>query len=307
MESNPNFIHIGPTKTGTTWLQVQLSKHPDIWLPPVKEVNYFWGSGKHFKKKFFLARIKQKVIGTLDIKWRITYSKFRFKFYCSNVNQLSLRAAWWDFKYVFFPRNPSWYKALFPAGTTLITGDISPRYAGLGEKEIQKIAKELPQVKVIISLRNPIERYWSYVQMAVLKNSGKDIDEIPTNRFYEEFKKMYEQCRDYSSLVSKWSKYLSNENIKIVYFDLLEEDPNGFLDEILNFINADPQRFQNRNELAVKVNEGVGLSIPEELLDYLLDLHEAHIVNWANRTRHKYALNWMEKLKAYKKKSPQIF
>lgn len=41
LEYAPNFLVIAPAKTGTTWLSQNLSCHPDIYIPPVKEVKFF--------------------------------------------------------------------------------------------------------------------------------------------------------------------------------------------------------------------------------------------------------------------------
>lgn len=41
MHAPPDFIGIGAPKAGTTWLYYQLKDHPDLWLPPVKELHYF--------------------------------------------------------------------------------------------------------------------------------------------------------------------------------------------------------------------------------------------------------------------------
>ncbi|TKK67978.1 sulfotransferase domain-containing protein [Ilyomonas limi] len=37
----PNFLVIGVEKGGTTWLHAQLKKHPDVFLPPTKEIHFF--------------------------------------------------------------------------------------------------------------------------------------------------------------------------------------------------------------------------------------------------------------------------
>ena len=41
MKYTPDFIVIGAEKSGTTWLYNQLSRHPDIGLPPTKELHFF--------------------------------------------------------------------------------------------------------------------------------------------------------------------------------------------------------------------------------------------------------------------------
>jgi hypothetical protein len=37
----PNFVAVGPPRSGTTSLYAQLKKHPQVFLPELKEVNYF--------------------------------------------------------------------------------------------------------------------------------------------------------------------------------------------------------------------------------------------------------------------------
>jgi hypothetical protein len=37
----PNFIYIGTGKAGSTWLFQALQRHPEVYLTPVKETNYF--------------------------------------------------------------------------------------------------------------------------------------------------------------------------------------------------------------------------------------------------------------------------
>ena len=37
----PDFLCIGAQKSGTTWLYHNLKQHPQVWLPPVKELHYF--------------------------------------------------------------------------------------------------------------------------------------------------------------------------------------------------------------------------------------------------------------------------
>ncbi|MGE0611353.1 MAG: sulfotransferase domain-containing protein, partial [Hyphomicrobiales bacterium] len=39
--AKPDFLVIGAQKCGTTWLQEMLHQHPDVFVPEIKEVNYF--------------------------------------------------------------------------------------------------------------------------------------------------------------------------------------------------------------------------------------------------------------------------
>lgn len=39
--AEPNFLIIGAEKSGTTWLYDRLRRHPDVFMPEVKEIHYF--------------------------------------------------------------------------------------------------------------------------------------------------------------------------------------------------------------------------------------------------------------------------
>jgi len=41
MPSFPDFLVIGAQKAGTTWLFQNLRMHPQVWLPPEKEIHFF--------------------------------------------------------------------------------------------------------------------------------------------------------------------------------------------------------------------------------------------------------------------------
>ncbi len=41
MARKPNLIIAGAQKSGTSWLHAKLRQHPDVFMPPLKELNYF--------------------------------------------------------------------------------------------------------------------------------------------------------------------------------------------------------------------------------------------------------------------------
>lgn len=45
----PNFLIIGAEKAGTTWLYGRLRRHPDIFMPDVKELHYFNGKNSNLE------------------------------------------------------------------------------------------------------------------------------------------------------------------------------------------------------------------------------------------------------------------
>ena len=97
----PQFLGLGVQKGGTTTLQRLLEQHPQVWLPPEKELQFF-----------------------------------------------SLHYA----------RGPQWYASCFakaPAGQCC--GDITPYYLFHPEAP-RRIAELLPEARLIVLLRDPVER-----------------------------------------------------------------------------------------------------------------------------------------------------
>ena len=56
----PDFLVIGGQKCGTTWLQDNLEQHPQIWLPPTKEVHYFDRGNPPLLKRLFSTTKRMK-------------------------------------------------------------------------------------------------------------------------------------------------------------------------------------------------------------------------------------------------------
>ena len=63
----PDFLGIGAQKAATSWLDSILRNHPDVWLPPVKELHY-WSDADWVRDPKILDRLR----GThpADVRWR---------------------------------------------------------------------------------------------------------------------------------------------------------------------------------------------------------------------------------------------
>jgi len=62
----PNFLHLGPGKSGSTWLHETLIHHPDVWLSEAKDLYYFSrypDRGRDWYLGHFAAAGDQPVVG----------------------------------------------------------------------------------------------------------------------------------------------------------------------------------------------------------------------------------------------------
>lgn len=65
----PNFLHVGPTKSGTTWLYQVLARHPEVLLSPAKDLYFFnrcYDRGPDwYREQFRGAGPQHRVIGEI--------------------------------------------------------------------------------------------------------------------------------------------------------------------------------------------------------------------------------------------------
>ncbi len=65
----PDFIFIGPSKTGSTWIFELLKAHPDVFVPLAKDIYFFdqfFGKGIQWYSKHFEAAQPGQIIGELS-------------------------------------------------------------------------------------------------------------------------------------------------------------------------------------------------------------------------------------------------
>lgn len=65
----PNFLYIGPNKSGSTWLYYALKQHPEIFVPSSKELfffDFFYDKGWRWYESYFKDAAPYKVISELS-------------------------------------------------------------------------------------------------------------------------------------------------------------------------------------------------------------------------------------------------
>lgn len=144
----PDFLGIGATKSGTSWLYVVLKEHPDIWMPFVKELHYFDRSIDYPSPSFLASdRLLKRIIG------REKHNKHFRGLLAMALKRNICKPNWgqlcWDTKFYLGNYNDQWYMSLFDQGKHKIKGEITPGYSLLELPDVKHIHKIMPNVKVI--------------------------------------------------------------------------------------------------------------------------------------------------------------
>ncbi len=162
------FVCIGAQKAGTTWLARVLSRHPDVFVTPVKEIHYFdhvRGVTQHLADRKRRSRLR-KHYQRLLTQW-------------GRLSELKAQNGWYA-RYMADPIDDEWYASLFADRLgRRIAGEATPEYAILGTEGLEHIRRLAPDARVIYIMRNPVRQAWSQLlhQCRVRKLDARKLSE----------------------------------------------------------------------------------------------------------------------------------
>ena len=144
----PKFLGIGAPKAGTTWLHHNLAAHPDLYLPPEKELHYFT---------------------------------------------------------VALHRGMRWYSSRFEDAGARIPGEITPGYIALNQRRIALVRDLMPDCRLILIMRNPVDRAWSHAVMKLARREGRTVESVSDAEFAAHFRGTMSRRRsDYLGTIKRW-------------------------------------------------------------------------------------------------------
>jgi len=202
----PNLFIVGAAKSGTTSLYRYILQHPAIFFCKPKEPRYFSSKYNNFPHN----GPGDYVADNFTIKEESKYIDL-FK---SVKNEKIIGEASVDYLY--------YYKTAYD------------------------IKKYSPNAKIIITLRNPVDRAFSaYVHLkgagrenltfeeALKQEKSRMNDNYEFIWFYKDVGKYYMQAKTYLDIFGK-------ENVLIILFDELNKDVKSVIKKMMFFLNIDP-------------------------------------------------------------------
>lgn len=266
------FLGIGAQKAGTSWLHHCLAVHPEIWMPPVKELHFFNERARH---------------GGGRLPPRVSTPRARVElkeFAAYVVRARDLGALAWGARYFLAPRDIDWYRAILSHAGDRLTGDITPAYSTLPDAAIRELAGELPDVRAVLLLRNPIERAFSHAVMDLSPLAPNDVLSLPAERFFEHFRSRESMRRtEYTAMIDRWESVLGRERLLVGFYEELSEDPLHLLAKVAQFLGVAPIDWAATARVGARVNAGQRAKMPEPYRDALSEMYREEIARLAER------------------------
>ena len=182
-----------------------------------------------------------------------------------------------------------WYRSNFPTnlsrrrhykktGQKLLSGEASPSYL-FYPRVPGRMRKDLPNAKLIVILRNPVDRAYSHYQHTLRQNdetlSFEKAVELEEERCAIEREQMIKDpgfvsndYRRYSYLsigvyadhLERWFKHYDRKQFLILAAEDLRKNPQRILDQVFNFLEVSPFQIGDARDKNVgsyeKMNEG---------------------------------------------------
>jgi len=255
----PDFLIVGPQRTGTTWLHRNLQCHPQVFLTSPKEIYFFNSLLNRQNGKFQSDRLS----------WYLEH--FREPWKRRLKKSLRCMHQFGEFYSV---------KA---------RGEATASYAALPDQMIQEITVLNPEIRVIIMVRNPIDRVWSDFKKWVVRDGGHDGQLTDEKSLLDFVRSDYQmRCAQYMQNIANWTSHTKRGHVFVGFFDDLKTHPTEFLLEVMAFLGVKSARKYVAEQSRQKINPSKAVSIPDRLRDSLSALLADEIA----RLKNELGVSW---------------
>ena len=201
----PNFFIIGAARSGTTSLYNYLDQHPEVYMSPVKEPNFY-----------FLEGVADQIRGRASRAWLKT---------CVATRK----------QYLALFRGVTDEKAIGEASVFYLSRDIAAR----------AIHRDVPRARIVAALRHPVERAYAAYLGARLAGTeraasfrealDRDVERPPSTWYSGRYR--YDGL--YYEHLSRFYSLFDRERIHIHLFEDFTTDPRRVVQGIFSKLGVD--------------------------------------------------------------------
>ena len=257
----PDFLCIGAQKAGTSWLYDMLVGHPDVVMPPVKEIHFFDEAESSCSTNFI-----ERIRNVDDVRnrrwWRIAKLSLPKALLSGRFRKFGWLVSYLCSSRRLDSKGLSVYNNFFASvPVEMLTGDVTPYYALLQPGTIATISANYPNLKIIYLLRNPFERAMSALRMYV-RDTGITSASDLSDDFVVSYG-MENQHTRYIENLNNWLEHFPAEQIHIDLFDDIRNEPSELMNRICRFLEL-PSYSYPRATLSKIVNSSDDVIVDDQ-------------------------------------------
>lgn len=218
----PNFFLVGVAKAGTTAVASYLAQHPEIHLSPIKEPNYFCTDLHRY-----LAKSRLNDTAPLNVKAYLSRKKRPY------VQSALVNA------------EEDYYQLYSQASGATAIGECSTTYM-YSRTAAARIREAHPDARIIVILRNPIERAFSHYLMdrriGLATTSFREALDYELSLLEPNMGncRLYIDMGRYATQLERYLSVFPREQMLILKFDDLRRNTREVMREIYSFLGVSP-------------------------------------------------------------------
>lgn len=255
----PDFLILGPQRTGTTWLYHNLKKHPQIALPRKKETYYFTTLGRpehrHFECKYLDDFLETHLVERPRHVLKRHYDSLRK---CGELYRPKVR------------------------------GEATATNALLKPEIIAELVSLQPELKAILMLRDPIERAWSHARKDLVRKFGRKPEDVSAEEYAKFFRASGQRgLAGYTTQLRSWTAALKPGHVFVGDFSMIGGSPRELLTGLQQFLDvrSGPKYFNRHLEERINPAGSEGGGVPTAAREKLEELLAEEIAEYAELRR----------------------
>jgi Sulfotransferase family len=265
-----DLICIGSQKAATTWLHRMLARHPDVFSPVMKELHYFDILHVDIQRNFQIRRRMRARRLLHEHFERTTAHRFAAFMLTEVLRHRTLRRYLAELRFTAAlpdgTPDDRWYASLFEgARPGQVACDFTTAYALLPSDGIAHMRKLCPEARVILILRDPVERAISHARMVAERARAPRT----AAALREALDSWAVRSRDdVIDVLDRWQARWPSEQFKVLFFDDIGSRPLDALADVCRFagLRFNPGIFRNAHRA---VHRGPSYPVDSGTLDML--------------------------------------
>lgn len=245
----PDLLILGTQKAGTAWLHQSLAMHPGIWMTPEKELHWF-DDRVHGSPRPMVRGLGR---GLAAMRWR-RQARRRIRDHRRDPRDPGLA---WHVRLLFgSDQRLAWYRSMFAPAGTRVAGESTPNYAVLPPAAIRRVHEDFPDLRLVLLVRNPVERLWSQVRMVRRLHGAEALATTAEMLTYPDARAF----GDYATILDNWATVFGADRIWVAFTEDVATRPRAVIDGVTDHLGL--PRHDRYPRAGRVIHHGGGSTLP---------------------------------------------
>ncbi len=166
------------------------------------------------------------------------------------------------------------YSRILAPGRDRLSGEFTASYSVLSAERKDEIRDLLPDLKLILILREPRDRAWSEARMELTLIREQDAGTLGEDDYVSFIEST--KCRergDYAAIIRAWTDRFPREQVYIGLYDDIKSAPRKLLSEVFDFLGVTAPDDWDEYPFTQRIFKGPEIDIPDRCRELLEQMY----------------------------------